>query len=61
MVQALTRKLSSADSLKLSYDFKSEGAALEWNHAPFKVGICQLITPASTSAGLDANPRPIRP
>ncbi len=42
---AVTRKMSAKDTLKLSYDIKSEAAAAEWNRKPFKV---RMLTVALT-------------
>lgn len=41
---AVTKKLTAKDTLKLSYDIKSEGAAAEWNHKPFKVVLSTSVS-----------------
>lgn len=34
---SVSKKVGKKDTVKVSYDLKSEGAALEWNRKPFKV------------------------
>ena len=36
--------LQGKDNLKLSYDLKSENAALEWNRKPFKVVLSSVVS-----------------
>eukprot|EP00199_Chlamydomonas_sp_CCMP681_P005357 CAMPEP_0119101140 /NCGR_PEP_ID=MMETSP1180-20130426/262_1 /TAXON_ID=3052 ORGANISM="Chlamydomonas cf sp, Strain CCMP681" /NCGR_SAMPLE_ID=MMETSP1180 /ASSEMBLY_ACC=CAM_ASM_000741 /LENGTH=245 /DNA_ID=CAMNT_0007085203 /DNA_START=82 /DNA_END=819 /DNA_ORIENTATION=- len=41
---AVSRKCSTKDIAKVSYDFKSESAALEWNHKPFKAVLSSSVS-----------------
>mmetsp|Transcript_16299 Transcript_16299/g.40565 ORF Transcript_16299/g.40565 Transcript_16299/m.40565 type:complete len:227 (-) Transcript_16299:661-1341(-) len=41
---AVTKKLGSKDTLKVSYDIKSEGAAAEWARKPFKVTLSSSVS-----------------
>lgn len=41
---AITKKLGAKDTLKVSYDLKSEGASAEWSHKPVKITLSSTVS-----------------